>query len=156
PVAHLVAETIALTLLLSSRLKYQGVVTLQTSGDGPVSMLVADVTSDGVVRGCANFDPERVEHAREQLAGLKTPESSQNHLAQYLGKGYIAFTVKQEDASEDYQGIVELKGASLVDCAQHYFNQSEQIGTGVKMAVGLRDGKWRAGGIMLQNMPEDQ
>lgn len=154
-VAHLVAETVTLALLLSSMLKYEGIFTLQTKGDGPVSMLVADVTSGGDVRGCASFDPERLEHAAAQLEALEATESAQNHLAQYLGKGYIAFTVDQAGMKERYQGIVDLHGASLIDCVQHYFNQSEQIGTGIKMAVGIRDGRWRAGGIMLQKLPED-
>ncbi len=154
PVAHLVAETMTLALLLSSMLKYNGIFTLQTSGDGPIKMLVADVTSDGQVRACASFDEERLQHAREQLEALKTVEGSQNHLAQYLGKGYIAFTVDQGAQTERYQGIVELKGASLTDCVQHYFSQSEQIGTAIKMAAGLRDGIWRSGGMMVQRMPE--
>ncbi len=155
PIAHLVAETIALSLCLSSMLKYEGIFTLQAQGDGPIKMLVSDVTSAGIVRACATFDDQRFQSAREQLAALKTTEDAQNHLAQYLGKGYIAFTVDQGKHSERYQGIVELKGSSLSDCVHHYFTQSEQIGTAIKMAVGKRDGKWRAGAIMLQNMPED-
>jgi molecular chaperone Hsp33 len=154
PIAHLVAETMTLTLCLSSMLKYEGIFTLQAQGDGPLKMLVSDVTSNGVLRGCASYDDERFQASREQISALKTKESSQNHLAQYLGKGYIAFTVDQGTHSDRYQGIVELKGASMVDCVQHYFNQSEQIGTGIKMAVGQRNGKWRASAIMLQHMPE--
>ena len=155
PIAHLVAETVALSLLLSSMLKFDGIFTLQAKGDGPVDLLVADVTSAGEVRGCAHYDAERLEHAREQLSALKADESARNHLAQYLGKGYIAFTVDQGEHKERYQGIVELQGSSLIDCVQHYFNQSEQINTGVKMAIGQRDGVWRGGGIMLQEMPDD-
>jgi molecular chaperone Hsp33 len=157
PVAHLVGETALLALLLSSMLKYEGIFTLQAQGDGPISMLVADVTSDGKIRACASYKDERVENARQQLSDMKSVEGSMNHLAQYLGKGYIAFTVDQTGmGGERYQGIVELQGSSLVDCVQHYFTQSEQIGTGIKMAVGQRDGQWRAGGIMLQKMPEDE
>lgn len=155
PVAHLVAETLTLALMLSSMLKFDGIFTLQAQGDGPVNMLVADVTSKGKVRACASFNEERLEHSRLQLSAMKSVESSQNHLAQYLGKGHIAFTVDQPD-KERYQGIVELKGSSLVSCVQHYFTQSEQIGTGIKMAVGQRDGKWRSAGIMLQKMPEEE
>lgn len=155
PVAHLVAETLTLALMLSSMLKYEGIFTLQAQGDGPVNMLVADVTSTGKVRACASFNEERLEHARVQLSAMKSIESSQNHLAQYLGKGHIAFTVDQP-GKDRYQGIVELKGSSLVDCVQHYFTQSEQIGTGIKMAVGQRKGKWRSAGIMLQKMPEEE
>jgi len=154
PVAHMVAETMALTTLLASMLTYDGIFTLQAKGDGPISMLVADMKSNGDLRGCATFDAERVQIAREQLSALKTKESGENNLAQYLGKGYIAFTVDQEKGDR-YQGIVALEGSSLIDCAQHYFNQSEQITTGIKMAVGKRDGKWRAGGVMLQEMPEE-
>lgn len=155
-VAHMVAETITLSALLSSMLKYEGIFTLQAQGDGPVSMVVSDMTSAGQLRGCANFDPERVEHGTEQLKGLSHTESAQNQLAQLLGKGHMAFTVDQGNAAERYQGIVDLKGASLIDCVQHYFNQSEQIGTGIKMAVGRRGDKWRAGAIMLQHMPEEE
>ncbi|HOO81764.1 MAG TPA: Hsp33 family molecular chaperone HslO [Alphaproteobacteria bacterium] len=154
PVAHLVAETVTVTLLLSSMLKFDGIFTLQIRGDGPVSLLVADMTSEGQIRGCAHFDSERLEQARAQLLALKAEETSRNHLAQYLGKGYVAFTVDQGEAAERYQGVVELRGASLVDCVQHYFNQSEQIISGIKMAVGQRGGVWRAGGVMLQKMPD--
>lgn len=156
-VNQLLAETITLCALLSSMLKYEGIFTLQTSGDGPISMLVVDVTSTGGIRGCATFDEERVEAVTKQMAAFSqdVDESSDNHLAQLLGKGYIAFTVDQKDAEDRYQGIVELKGKSLVDCVQHYFSQSEQIDTGIKMAAGKRDGKWCAAGIMLQHMPEE-
>ncbi len=155
PISHLVAESATLTLALSSMLKYEGIFTLQAQGDGPLKMIVSDVTTGGNLRACASYDSERFQASREQLSALKTTESAQNHLAQYLGKGYIAFTVDQGQYAERYQGIVELKGSSLIDCVRHYFQQSEQIGTGIKMAVGQRDGKWRASAIMLQNMPED-
>lgn len=156
PVAHLVGEMAVLALLLSSMLKFEGIFTLQAQGDGPINMLVADVTSDGKLRACASYQRERLENAGEQLAPMQNDEGSVNHLAQYLGKGYIAFTVDQSiTGGERYQGIVELHGSSLVDCVQHYFTQSEQIGTGIKMAIGQRGGKWRAGGIMLQKMPEE-
>ncbi len=155
PVAHMVAETAVLALLLSSMIKYEGIFTLQARGDGPVHMIVADVTSDGGVRACASFDEERMNISREALDALKTPEGSSHHLAQYLGKGHMAFTVQHQGSTDMYQGVVELSGASLVDCVQHYFVQSEQIQTGIKMAVGLRDGVWSGGGIMVQKMPEE-
>ncbi len=157
PISHLVAETITISICLSSMLKYEGIFTFQAQGDGPVRMLVSDVTSSGVVRACASFDKERFQKAREQISALKTTESAQNHLAQYLGKGYIVFTVDQGAGnSQRYQGIVELKGSSLSDCVNHYFAQSEQIGTAIKMAVGKRDNGWRSGAIMLQNMPSEE
>lgn len=157
-VSQLLGETITLTALLSSMLKYDGIFTLQTQGDGPISMLVSDMTTNGDLRGYAAFNEERVEVVKEQLAAFaqaNVGEGSDNPLAQLLGKGYVAFTVDQGANMERYQGIVELKGSSLVDCVQHYFSQSEQIDTGIKLAVGQREGKWRASGIMLQRVPDE-
>lgn len=156
-VSQLLAETITLCALLSSMLKYDGIFTLQMQGDGPISMLVADMTSKGAIRGCATFNEDRLEKVSEQFSAFSddVDESADNHLAQLLGKGYIAFTVDQDGVEERYQGIVELKGKSITDCVQHYFTQSEQIKTGIKMAASQRDGKWYSGGIMLQQMPEE-
>ena len=156
-VKQLLAETITLCSLLSSMLKYEGIFTLQTKGDGPISMLIADMTSDGEIRGCAAFDDKRLDVVTKQLAAFSddVDESSDNHLAQLLGKGYIAFTVDQGDKVERYQGIVDLKGKSLVECVQHYFTQSEQIETGIKLAAGQREGQWCSAGLMLQHMPDE-
>ncbi len=156
-VNQILAETITLCALLSSMLKYDGIFTLQTQGDGPISMLVADMTSEGDIRGCATFDEKRLEKVTQQFSAFSedVSESADNQLAQLLGKGYIAFTVDQKEAKDRYQGIVELKGKSLTECVQHYFTQSEQIKTGIKMAADKRDGKWFSGGIMLQHMPDE-
>ncbi len=143
-VSTLTAETLTLTVLLSSMLKYEGIFTFQAQGDGPVRMLVADMTSEGKIRACATFDVDRLQSA-----------SWVQNRAELLGQGHMAFTVDQGEFAERYQGIVELKTASLLSSVQHYFTQSEQIQTGIMMAVGQRDGQWRACGIMVQQMPED-
>lgn len=141
PVARLTGEAALLALLLSSMLKYDGIFTLQTQGDGPVSMLVADIARRGVIRACAKFDAARLD-----------PAMDFTHL---LGRGHLAFTVDQGPGTERYQGIVDLSGQSLQDSVQHYFTQSEQIATGIRIAVNrTADERWRAGAIMLQRLPE--
>ena len=74
-----------------------------------------------------------------------------------LGSGYIAFTVDQGDDTERYQGIVEIVGETLAECAQHYFRQSEQIQAGLKLALARsgENGAWRAGGLMVQRVPPE-
>src|SRR6267154_5780191 len=74
-----------------------------------------------------------------------------------IGSGYIAFTVDQGENTERYQGIVELIGGNLAECAQHYFRQSEQIQAGIKLSAARSgpDGAWRAGGLMLQRVPPE-
>ena len=76
-------------------------------------------------------------------------------IARYFGKGYLAFTVDQGPDTERYQGIVELKGGTLVDSARAYFERSEQLATELVLAVRAPcDGVgWRAGAAMIQRMP---
>ncbi len=150
-VNRLVAETLSLAACLASMLKYDGIFTLQIQTSGPISMIVADQTSEGHIRGCASYNEEDLNALLAKFDNVDKL-SIQN----LLGKGHMAFTVDQGPETDRYQGIVELKGHTLLDSVQHYFNQSEQIGTGIKMATGKVDGQWRAGVIMLQHMPEDE
>jgi len=151
PVAAMLGEAITLAVVLAGALKYDGVFTLQTKGDGPIRLIVADVSTDGAVRGYAQYDQKKLD-AVTTAAGAATLS-----VPRLLGTGYIAFTVDQGEETYRYQGIVELAGASLADCAQHYFRQSEQIQAGIKLAVGQTGpGRtWRAGGLMLQRVPPE-
>lgn len=154
PIATLLGESLVLATLLGGALKYEGVFTLQAKGDGPVSLLVADMTSGGAIRGYAQFDAERLAALGDAAAPLVGPEGgSVPHL---LGGGHLAFTVDQGPDTERYQGIVALEGATLADCAHHYFRQSEQIEAAIRIAVGRAapGGGWRGGGLMLQRMPD--
>jgi molecular chaperone Hsp33 len=69
-------------------------------------------------------------------------------------------TIDQGADMERYQGVTPIEGETLALCAERYFAQSEQTPTRVRLAVGQADGgegpKWRAGGILMQNIAEDQ
>jgi molecular chaperone Hsp33 len=141
PVGQLLGELLVLAAALAGGLRFQGTFSLQAQGTGPVSLLLADYTHDGAMRGYAKFDPERI------------PAGSGTAL---LGDGRLALTVDQGDAGAAYQSIVELTGASLTECMQTYFRQSEQLKTGLKIAVG-REGeglRWRGGGLMVQRLAD--
>jgi molecular chaperone Hsp33 len=143
-VASLLAETLALASVLAGALKYDGIFTLQIQAEGAVSLIVADVTSSGDLRGYARFDAAKL----EKVTG--TPS-----VPALLGSGYLAFTVDQGPDTDRYQGIVELSGDSLASCAHRYFAQSEQLETSVKLVVQPPhdDSGWQAGAIMIQRMP---
>ncbi len=150
PVAAMLGEAIALAAALSGALKYEGVFTLQTKGDGPIRMMVADVTTSGVLRGYAQFDSAKLAQLGEDAA-FSVPR--------LLGAGYLALTVDQGEHTERYQGIVALEGASLAQCVHHYFRQSEQVEAGIKVAVerlASPDGgkAWRAGALMIERLPK--
>jgi len=152
PVAKLLGEAIVLTTMLGSALKFEGRFILQTQSDGPVRMLVVDFTSPGRVRACARFDAERV--AAAIAAGAAEP-------GKLLGHGHLAMTIDQGPEMSRYQGLVPLAGGDLEQVAHEYFARSEQIPTRVRLAVaeefrasqnGARR-HWRAGGILLQFLP---
>jgi molecular chaperone Hsp33 len=145
PVARLLTEMLTVAAALASALKYEGVFTLQTKTEGAVRLMVVDVTSEGAMRGYAQFDAAAV-------AALPADAS----LPRLLGGGYLAFTVDQGEDTDRYQGIVELTGADLVECVQHYFQQSEQLKAGFKLAVIQQSGRWHSGVIMLQRLPREQ
>ena len=71
-----------------------------------------------------------------------------------FGKGYLAITFDQAVSNERYQGIVPLEGDSLAEAAEHFFSQSEQIPSLVRLAVD--DSGHVAGGILLQHLPEGE
>ncbi|MGE4352217.1 MAG: Hsp33 family molecular chaperone HslO [Bdellovibrionales bacterium] len=139
-VNRLLGEAAALTAALGTALKFDGVFTIQTKTDGAVSRLVVDVTSQGAVRACAQFDPS--------LIKAKTGKDS------LLGKGQLVLTVDQTASDERYQGIVQLDGDDLASAFKLYFRQSEQIPTGL-LAASHQDetGAWHAGCLLLQRMP---
>jgi len=152
PVATLLGEAVVLTVLLGSSLKFEGRFIPQTQTDGPVSMLVVDFTTPGKVRACARYDAARV-------AAIANARPTAGEL---LGKGHLAMTIDQGPDMSRYQGLVALDGGDLEDAAHEYFLRSEQIPTRVRLAVAEEytsgstgtQHHWRAGGIMLQFLPE--
>ncbi len=155
PVARLLAEAVVLTALIGTSLKFEGKFTVQTKGDGPVDLLVADFSTPDALRGYARFDQAALDAAIE--AGKSEPEA-------LLGRGVLAFTIDQGGFMQPYQGIVELDGRSLEEIAMAYFRQSEQIPTAVRLGVAKlfsrdEDGQtresWRAGGLVAQFLPQE-
>lgn len=143
-ISGLLSQAVALAAALAGALKFDGIFTVQAQGNGPVSLLLADVTSDGHLRGYARFDPERL------------PSGDNNTIEQLLGQGHLAFTIDQGPKTDRYQGIVELVGPSLADSARLYFQQSEQLDTEVHLASTIcTDGSWRAAALMVSRMPAD-
>jgi molecular chaperone Hsp33 len=151
-VANLLGETCALAALVGASLKFEGRLIVQAQGDGPVSYVVADYDTEGALRGYCHYDAER-------LAGLEGGFAAPGAKA-LLGEGVFVMTIDQGADMERYQGVTPIEGETLALCAERYFAQSEQTPTRVRLAVGRADvGEgpcWRAGGILLQNIAEDE
>ena len=140
-ISRVLGELITITVVLGAGLKFEGRMTAETRGDGPVHLLVADYTSDGDVRAYAGFDRQRLGSGVSPLSGL-------------VGKGVLVMTVDQGSKSDIYQSVVELGGSELADCMRGFFRQSDQIDTALEVAVQRHAGCWRSGAIALQRIAE--
>jgi len=143
-VTALAGQALALVAALASALKFRGSFSLQAKGDGPVSMLLADCTEAGALRGYARADADK-------LAALLAADTAPD-AASLLGAGYLAFTVDQGNDTDRYQGIVQIDGATLSDMALHYFETSEQIACTVRLASVQTDEGWRAAALILERV----
>lgn len=148
-VSAAVAETSVLGALFASLLKYDGLFTLQIQCDGPISMLVTDVTSRGKVRSCAKYDLPEMQKAQV----LRKTEGELEEAPFWLGKGVLIFTVDQGENAEIYQGVVDLQGKTLADCAMRYFKNSEQIDTYLRLFKKQTAHGWEVAAVLLQKMP---
>lgn len=150
-VANLLGEACALAALVGASLKFEGRLIVQAQGDGPVAYVVADYDTTGALRGYCRFDAERVAGAG---GGFARPGAGT-----LLGQGVFIMTVDQGQDMDRYQGVTSIEGETLALCAETYFAQSEQTPTRVRLAVGRADKgdgpRWRAGGLLIQNIAED-
>ncbi|MCK9992461.1 MAG: molecular chaperone Hsp33 [Alphaproteobacteria bacterium] len=160
-VSRLLGEALTLVILLGNSLKFSGTLSLQTKGNGPIPMLIADYlagegTAQGRVRGYAVYDKQA------------DFDQYENDFSRLTGSGYFALTVDPGAGAERYQGIVSLEGGCLAECAERYFLTSEQIPTSIRLTVGKSyqrtperlapsesEGKWRSGGLLIQHLPKD-
>lgn len=132
PVANQLGQALAATALLSATIKLKGALILQLQGDGPLSTLVAQASSDRTLRGLARWDGE-------------VPFGD---LQAVFGSGRLVMTAENENADR-YQGIVDLEGVDLSGAVEKYFAQSEQLPTRLWLAAGRE----RAAGLLLQRLP---
>lgn len=134
PVADLLGEFFAATLLLAETLKFDGTLTLQARGDGPLPLIMAEATSDRTLRGIAR--------PAEQLGSWPTT------LRGMVGEGILTITMDPR-RGQRYQGIVPLSEASLAECLDAYFALSEQLPS--RFWLTAKGG--RAAGLLLQALP---
>jgi molecular chaperone Hsp33 len=126
-------EAMAAAVVLTGTLKFEGQLSLQFQGPGPVHLLLAQCTHRHAIRGVARWRGEA------PAAGS---------LAELTGGGQLAVTIENEARSDRYQGIVPLDQAHLAGCLEEYFARSEQLPTRLVLAS---DGE-HAAGLLLQRV----
>ncbi|MEZ8825360.1 Hsp33 family molecular chaperone HslO [Vibrio amylolyticus] len=137
-VQKLLGELLVSTTLLTATLKFEGSITMQLQGDGPVSLVVINGDHDQKIRGVARYKGDI-----DPLASLH----------ELIGKGHLVITIEPKKG-ERYQGVVGLEGDNLAEIIEGYFERSEQLKTRLWIRTGELDGKPHAAGMLLQVMPD--
>jgi molecular chaperone Hsp33 len=128
-------EAVVASLLLAATIKFEGVLSLQLQGDGPVHLLLAQCTSGLGVRGLARYRDVAFD------SSLKVRD--------LIGTGNLTVTLETDDGAQRYQGIVPIEGERLADSLQAYFQNSEQLPTRLWLHADARG----ASGLLLQKLP---
>ena len=137
PVKSILGEAFVAATLLSSTVKFEGKITLQVRGNGPIHLLVVQVTNEGTVRGLARWD--------------EVPAAADLSTA-FGADARMIISIEAREYTEPYQGIVPLEGNSIADALQTYFNTSEQLPTRLYLAVSDNT----AAGVLIQKLPVEE
>ncbi|GAL26374.1 33 kDa chaperonin [Vibrio variabilis] len=138
PLQKLLGDLLVSTSLLTATLKFEGSITMQLQGDGPVSLAVINGDHNQKLRGVARWEGDIANDAT---------------IHDMMGKGYLVITITP-DKGERYQGVVGLEGDNLSEVLEGYFERSEQLKTRLWIRTGEFEGKPHAAGMMLQVMPD--
>lgn len=134
-VKALLGEMLAATVLLSTTIKFEGLLILQARSSGPLSTLMVECSSDQAVRAIARY--------ADDLQGDTLPE--------LMPDGILTITIDPRQGQR-YQGIVPLEGHSLADALSAYFDNSEQLPTRFRLQADGRGAR----GFLLQALPADR
>ncbi|GIU19426.1 33 kDa chaperonin [Shewanella colwelliana] len=129
----LLGELMAATSLLTATLKFDGDISVQVQGTGPVSLAVINGNNLQQLRGVSRWDGDIPADA---------------DIAQLMGQGHMVITLTPTNG-ERYQGVVALDKPTLAECLEQYFAQSEQLPTAIRL---FANGK-QAAGMLLQVLP---
>ncbi|MBD0787598.1 Hsp33 family molecular chaperone HslO [Vibrio sp. Y2-5] len=138
PIQTLLGELLVATTLLTATLKFEGSITMQLQGDGPVSLAVINGDNNQRIRGVARWEGDIADDAG---------------LHDLMGKGHLVITIEPKKG-ERYQGVVGLEGENIAQVIENYFLRSEQLKTRLWIRTGEHEGKRHAAGMLLQVVPD--
>ncbi len=135
PIATLLQQCSAISVLLATTLKFEGQISLQLQTPGALKMLVVQTTHNLGFRG---------------LARLEDNETFENlSFKDITSGGQMVITIAPKKGKR-YQGIVPLEGDNIQECIEQYFNQSEQL----KTRIWLFNNHTQVRGLFLQALPD--
>lgn len=137
-VQNLLGEMLVATSLLTAIMKFEGTITVQIQGDGPLKLAVVNGNEKQQLRALARTQAEIADNAS---------------LSEMIGNGVLVISIMPNDG-ERYQGVIALDKPTIRECLEDYFIRSEQLQTHLVIRTGEYEGKAVAGGLLLQIMPD--
>ena len=146
PVREMLGEMVAAATLMQSNIKFDGSLTLQIAGDGPVKLAVVEVQPDLALRATAS------------VTSVVAPTATLSEMVNASNQGRCAITLDPKTkfpGQQPYQGVVPLfddRGQPIERLSavlEHYMLQSEQLDTTLVLAADDRV----AAGVLIQRLP---
>ncbi|MFI3255847.1 MAG: Hsp33 family molecular chaperone HslO [Psittacicella sp.] len=142
-------ELLVLSSLISSTLKFEGDMTIQIQGTGPLNMLVVNGTNNYEYRASARYITD--EDVNDQNPISIDQITNKSSLHEIFGSdALLVISVLPKDGRR-YQSFVQLDNISLTSSVENYYKTSEQIDTKFIIKTSF-EGRY-AFGIMIQAMP---
>lgn len=135
PIVEVLGQSAVATGLIAQSLKFDGTITLQINGDGPLSMLVMQCTDTLNLRGMASAETAKADDSYTNL----------------VRDARCVITVDAGAMERPYQGIVEVCGDTLADSLEVYFERSVQMPSHMQLVADRQV----AAGIILQQVASD-
>jgi molecular chaperone Hsp33 len=133
-VRDILGQAVGASVLLAATVKFDGVLSLQLQGEGPLALLLAQCTEGLGVRG---------------LARLRGEAPKSERIAELFGQGNLTVTLETEGGAQRYQGVVSIEGDRLARVLEVYFANSEQLETRLWLHADAQG----ASGMLLQKLP---
>jgi len=134
-IADLLQQVAAVTILLTTTLKFEGRLSLQLQTENNIKLLVVQANHKMGFRGIARYD--------------KQADYDKQSFAQLTKGGRLSITIEPKKGKR-YQGYVALDKDNFAACVEDYFNLSEQL----KTRIWLFNNDNQACGLLLQALPD--
>ena len=134
-VRTLLGDLTTVAVLLSASIRFSGSLTMQIKGNGPVSLLVVECTTDRTIRALAHWDGAVLPSATDEL----------------VGKACLVMTLDPKEGKERYQAIVDFNGKTVAEALEDYLLRSDNLCTRIWIANDNR----QAAGILLRKDTHD-
>ncbi|MDQ7048543.1 MAG: Hsp33 family molecular chaperone HslO [Enterobacterales bacterium] len=134
-IADLLNQVAAVTILLTTTLKFEGRLTLQLQTSNKMKLLVVQANHKLGYRGIARYDKQA------DYNGMSFSDLTKG--------GQLSITIEPKKGKR-YQGYVALDKDTFAACVEDYFNLSEQL----KTRIWLFNNDSQSCGLLLQALPD--